>query len=80
MHVVARMNDLPPEREPALWATFVLLNVGNAARVFFEIVTDYTAAAFLPMGVTGVLELVALAWWGAHLIRVMVPRFAPSVG
>ncbi len=80
MHVVARMNDLPPERESALWVTFVLLNVGNAARVFFEIVTDYAAAAFLPMGVTGVLELIALAWWGAYLVRVMVPRCAPSFG
>lgn len=76
MHVVARMNDVPPSLERPLWATFWLLNMGNAARVGLEIATDYSSAAFLPMGVTGFVELVGLSLWAAYVVRIML-RGAP---
>jgi hypothetical protein len=72
MHVVARMNDVPPSLEKPLWTTFVLLNLGNAARVGLEIATDYSPAAFLPMGVTGVVELLGLSIWAAYVVRIML--------
>lgn len=72
MHVVARMNDVAAEREHQLWTTFLLLNVGNTLRVTFEIATDYTGGAFLPMGFTGFVELTGLALWGAYVSKIML--------
>jgi hypothetical protein len=71
MHVVARMNNVPRELEKPLWATFWLLNLGNAGRVGLEIATDYSPGAFLPMGATGFVELTGLALWGAYLFGVL---------
>jgi len=56
----------------ALWGPFILLNVGNASRVTLQILTDFIPrVAYLLVGITGFLELAALAWWGVGLWRVM---------
>ncbi|HRK22928.1 MAG TPA: NnrS family protein, partial [Fimbriimonadaceae bacterium] len=78
MHVAARMTDLPRDLERPLWMTFWLLNIGNAGRVGLEIATDYTQAAFLPMGVTGFVELTALIFWAAYVLRTMFRRWSPA--
>lgn len=70
-HVVGRMNDLEEARLPRLWPTFWLLNVGNAARVICEIGTDYTPAAFAPMGITGFVELTGLVFWATAMAQAM---------
>ncbi len=72
MHVIARMNDLPEERQKALWTTFFLLNLGNAARVGLEVATDYTPSAFKPMGVTGFIELLGIGIWGFLMVSIML--------
>ncbi|MCW5943432.1 MAG: hypothetical protein KIS66_14465 [Fimbriimonadaceae bacterium] len=80
MHVVARMHGMAEERLAGLWSVFILLNLGNAARVALEILTDYRATAFAPMGWTGFVELVALGIWAAHvggpLVRTNLRRRA----
>ena len=73
-HVIARMNDLDESKLTSLWSVFVLLNLGNAARVILEIGTDYTDHAFMPMGVTGFIELVALVIWASNVARPMLVR------
>lgn len=73
-HVVARMNDLPEKSLAPLWSVFLLLNLGNAARVGLEVATDYSSAAFMPMGVTGFVELVALGIWAYHVGRPMLTK------
>lgn len=78
MHVAARMTDLPRDLERPLRMTFWLLNIGNAGRVGLEIATDYTQAAFLPMGVTGFVELTALIFWAAYVLRTMFRRWSPA--
>jgi hypothetical protein len=56
----------------ALWGPFLLLNTGNAARVSLQILTDFIPAVAYPLvGLTGFIEVVGLAWWGAHLWRIM---------
>lgn len=67
MHVVARMHGMAEERLASLWSVFLLLNVGNAARVALEVTTDYRVEAFGPMGWTGFVELLALGIWAAHV-------------
>lgn len=71
-HVVARMNDLDERRLPSLWSVFILLNVGNTARVTLEIATDFTLAAYAPMGITGFVELLGLAIWAFHVARPLL--------
>lgn len=57
----------------SLWAPFILLNTGCAMRVAFQALTDFTPAAFPLAGLSGLLEVTALAIWGAHLTRLMYP-------
>jgi len=56
----------------SLWGPFVLLNVGCAARVFFQILTDFVPGVAYPLiGASGFMEFTALAWWGIGLWRIM---------
>jgi len=77
MHVIGRMNDLTPAQEKPLWTAFVLLNLGNTLRVILEIGTDYSRSAFLPMGVTGFIELVALLIWASAVVPPMLSSLRP---
>lgn len=72
MHVVARMNDLPDSAEKPLWAAFILLNVGNAMRVFLQAMTDYTPAAFRWMGPSGFIELIGIVIWAYYMAGMML--------
>ncbi len=56
----------------SLWGPFILLNAGCAGRVLLEVFTDWLPHIAYPLiGVTGVMELAALAWWGVGLWRLM---------
>lgn len=72
IHVIGRTHDLDDRSLSPLWAVFVLLNVGNAARVGLEIATDYRVEAFLPMGFTGFIELTALVLWAGAMVSPML--------
>jgi len=61
-------------KRPLLAGPFVLVNAGCFVRVTLQALTDVHAACFAVVGVSGVLELAALAWWGAHLVRLMRAR------
>jgi hypothetical protein len=54
-----------------LWLPFLLINAGCALRVGFQTLTDFHAAAFPIAGVSGLLEVSALALWGVHLWAIM---------
>jgi hypothetical protein len=59
-------------RVGSLWGPFILLNVGCAARVFFQILTDFVPNLAYPLiGASGFVEFTALAWWGIGLWRIM---------
>ncbi|HJP84329.1 MAG TPA: hypothetical protein VJ835_12585 [Fimbriimonadaceae bacterium] len=74
-HVTARMNDFVESKMAPLWSAFFLLNIGNAARVGLEIASDFTPAAFAPMGITGFVELVGLGIWAYYVAGPMlVPK------
>ncbi|MFO0799692.1 MAG: NnrS family protein [Gemmataceae bacterium] len=72
--VVPTLNGADVSRLSRLWVPFVLLNLGCALRVTTQIATDLTASAFPLTGVSGVLEVTALAVWATHLWRVMAGR------
>jgi hypothetical protein len=69
--VVPTLGGVDVRALPGLWLPFVLINAGCALRVVTQTATDFTARAFPVAGVSGVLEVLGLALWGAHLWRLM---------
>ena len=66
------LSGVDARRLASLWGPFVLINLGNAGRVSLQILTDWAPRAAYPLvGVTGFIEVTALAWWGIGLWRVM---------
>ena len=76
LHVGARMNDLEERYLPALMSAFLLLNLGNALRVFLEVATEFTQRAFSVMGATGFIELIALVIWASQMMSMLSGRIA----
>jgi len=76
--VVPVLNGLDPDRLTGLRAPLLLLNLGCALRVAGQIVTDFTPHAFPVAGVSGVLEVAAIALWGAQLWAAMAGRPRPA--
>jgi hypothetical protein len=72
--VVPTLNGVDVRRLSALWGPFLLINAGCALRVVSQTLTDFTGGAFPVAGVSGVLEVLGLALWGAHLWAVMAGR------
>ena len=55
-----------------LWAPFLLIMLGASGRVVLQIATDFVPNVAYPLvGLTGFIEVMALAWWGIGLWRVM---------
>jgi hypothetical protein len=69
--VVPTLNGRDVRQLPALWGPFVLVNLGCFLRVTTQTLTDWHGGFFAVVGVSGVLEVAGLAWWGAGLARIM---------
>ncbi len=69
--VVPTLNGIDPRKLSALWGPFTLVNLGCLLRVSLQTLTDWHPLFFNVVGISGVLELTGLAWWGLHLIGVM---------
>lgn len=72
--IVPNIMGMEESLLPRLWPTFWLLNIGNAARVSLEVATDFTPLAFKPMGFTGFIELVGLALWATHILKLLLAK------
>lgn len=70
--VVPTLRGIDPRRLPALWGPFLLVNTGCTLRVVLQVLTDWNPVFFAVVGVSGVLEVAGLAWWGAGLVRLML--------
>ena len=69
--VVPTLSGVDVRRAASLWPTFVLLNLGNAMRVSFQIATDFTPNAYKIMGISGFIEVVGLSLWAYELVQNM---------
>jgi hypothetical protein len=70
--IVPMLAGVDPQRLGNLWGPFLLFNMGNAARVTLQILTDFVPNIAYPLvGLSGFVEVIALAWWGAELWRTM---------
>jgi hypothetical protein len=70
--IVPILSGVKGEGLTRLWGPFLLLNLGCAGRVALEVLTDFApGAAYRWIGVTGFIEVAALAWWGVGMWRVM---------
>ena len=70
--VVPTLNGRDTRQLTALWGPFVLVNVGCFLRVSLQALTDFDPRFFAAVGVSGLLEVTGLAWWGAGLARIMI--------
>jgi hypothetical protein len=77
-YVVPGLRRVPRGELTTLVGPFVLVNTGCFLRVTLQALTDVHPVFFAAVGVSGVLELAALAWWGAHLVHLMVATRAPT--
>ncbi len=71
-YVVPALRGVPRQGLTPLVGPFVLVNIGCFLRVTLQALTDIHRVFFALVGASGVLELAALAWWGTHLVRMMV--------
>jgi hypothetical protein len=70
--VVPILAGVDSKRISALWGPFILINVGCGGRVVLQILTDFIpSVAYRLVGVTGFIEVTALAWWGLELWHTM---------
>lgn len=70
--IAPTLSGIDLRRAASLWPTFILLNLGNAMRVTFQIATDYTPSAFPIMGVSGFIEVIGLTLWAYELASNML--------
>jgi NnrS protein len=70
--VVPILAGVDSKRISGLWGPFILINAGCAGRVVFQIFSDFAPATAYPLlGLTGFIEVAALAWWGVELWHTM---------
>lgn len=76
--VVPTLAGVSPGSLGGLWVPFALLNAGCAMRVGFQAATDLWPPAFLPAGVSGLLEVAGLSIWAANLYPFLVRGVLPA--
>jgi len=69
--VVPTLNGVDTKKLSALWGPFLLVNAGCFLRVFLQTLTDWLPQSFSIVGISGMLEVAGLAWWGLGLIAIM---------
>jgi hypothetical protein len=70
--VVPILAGVDSKRISSLWGPFILFNLGCGGRVMLQILTDFIPNVAYPLvGVTGFIEVSALAWWGVELWHIM---------
>jgi hypothetical protein len=58
---------------------YILINTGCFLRVTLQTLTDAHPIFFALVGISGMLEVTALAWWGGDLVRMLFfPRAAKA--
>jgi hypothetical protein len=69
--VVPTLNGVDARTLPSLWGPFLLVNAGCLLRVSLQTLTDWHPGVFAAIGVSGVLEVIGLGWWGAPLAGIL---------
>jgi len=72
--VVPILGGLDLRRLSSLRTTFWLVNVGNAMRIVFQILTDWHRWAYPLMGLSAWVEVTGLTIWAVGLWRAMSSR------
>jgi NnrS protein/Domain of unknown function (DUF1858) len=72
--IVPVLGGLSPSQVSTLRVTFWLVNVGNAMRVVFQILTDSYSWAYPIMAASAWIEVAGLAIWAMDLWRAMSRR------
>lgn len=68
---VAAFHSVPMRTLPSLWGPFILVNTGCFLRVTLQTLTDWHPLFYDVVGISGLLELTGITWWGIGLIALM---------
>lgn len=68
--VVPTLNGIAPATLSRLFIPFVLINLGCFLRVAMQTGTDLIPGIFPLLGISGSLEVIAIAIWAVHLVRI----------
>lgn len=74
--VVPTLNGIDARKQTGLILPFLLVNTGCLLRVVLQTATDWQSEIFPLLGVSGSLEVLGMAIWAAHLLRILLS--APS--
>jgi hypothetical protein len=69
--VVPMLNAVDGRILSRLWGPFLLINLGCLLRVVLQSLTDRFPQCFSFVGISGAIEVTALAWWGFGLVSIM---------
>lgn len=69
--VVPTISAISTAGLSGLWGPFILINIGCFMRVSLEVLSDWYHSAYHIIGISGLLELTAIAWWGWHIIKLI---------
>lgn len=72
--MVPALGGINPGRLSRLWGPFILINLGCFLRVSTQALTDLHPVFFSIIGLSGILEVLAIAWWSTDLILLMYNR------
>lgn len=70
--VIPTLAGVPATSLSKLWVPFLLINTGCTLRVFCQILTDSSTAAFPLAASSGILEVTGLAIWGIGMVHLMI--------
>jgi hypothetical protein len=68
--VVPTLKGVNPATLSPINLPFFLVNLGCALRVILQTGTDWTRACFPLVGISGSLEVLGIALWAIHLLRI----------
>jgi hypothetical protein len=69
--VVPMLNGIDARTLTHLRGPFLLINLGCLLRVVLQALTDRFPQCFSFVGISGVLEVAALVWWGFGLVSIL---------
>jgi iron-sulfur cluster repair protein YtfE (RIC family) len=72
--VVPTLSGVDVRTLNKLWLPFVLVNIGCAMRVSFQVGTDFAEWTFPLAGVSGLFEVTGIGIWGVQLWMIMSGR------
>ena len=72
LKIVPTLNGLDARKMSPLWGPFILVNLGCLLRVSMQTLSEWIPSILPYIGISGTFEVIGFAWWGYHLVEIML--------